>query len=512
MKILLPFDFSIEDIEAIISPKNFYDLKKDAYKNLSVVRRELKKLIEKGDVMYGINTGFGELASKSISKQDLKTLQMNLIRSHACGVGEALSDEEVRLMMFIRANELARGLSGVRPLVIKALCSFLNKGIIPYIPHMGSVGASGDLAPSSHMACALCGEGFAKFIGDEKWKPASVILKKAGINPVVLEEKEGLALINGTQATNAIGSLALLKGINVFYTSIIAGALTTDALKGTPKAFDERISQAKPYSGQIYVAKKLSYLLEGSQIRQSHIINDPRVQDPYSIRCMPQVMGAVMDWLYNSVKAVETEYKSVTDNPLVFYDKGKVEVVSGGNFHAQSLAFAFDMAAIAMSVNASISERRIAQLVSDFKILPPFLARNPGLESGFMIAHVTAAALCNENAILAHPASVYSIPTSANKEDYVSMGTNAALKLKKVVLNSARIVAIELIAASKAILYHKPLKTSPILQKVLEKVMSIVGNIDGDVEFSSKIESVAKAIIKGEFLTDGLKDLKKMDI
>ncbi|MGC8866744.1 MAG: histidine ammonia-lyase [Elusimicrobiales bacterium] len=502
MKILLPFDFSIEDIDAITSPKNVYELRKNAEKMISLVREELRKLIEKGEVMYGINTGFGELASKNISKQDLKKLQINLIRSHACGVGYPLSDDEARLMMLIRANELSRGFSGVRPVVINSLCEFLNKGIIPYIPQKGSVGASGDLAPSSHMALALCGEGLAKFYGDDRWQPSSVILKKAGIKPLVLEEKEGLALINGTQTTNAIGSKALLKALNVFYTSIIAGALSTDALKATPKAFDRRIAYAKPYSGQIYVAKKLSKLLEKSQIRQSHILNDSRIQDPYSIRCMPQVMGAVMEWLYNSIKALEIEYRSVTDNPLVFYDNGRIEVLSGGNFHAQSLALAFDSAAIAVSVNTAMSERRIAQLVSDFKILPPFLAKNPGLESGFMIAQVTAAALCNENNILSHPASVFSIPTSANKEDFVSMGTNSAIKLKKIVSNSARVVAIELIASSKAIMYHRPLKTSPILEKVIEKVINIVGDLEGDVELSSKIESVAVSVSDGDFLID----------
>lgn len=499
MKVSLPINFSIEDIKRLIEISNRYELKKDAERKIEVVRKELKKLIERGQIMYGINTGFGELASKNIPKDDLKRLQLNLIRSHACGVGEPLSDEETRLLMLIRANELARGLSGVRPIVVKTLCEFLNKGIIPYIPHKGSVGASGDLAPSSHMALVLCGEGLAKFYGDNSWYKASQILKKANIKPLILEEKEGLALINGTQATNAIGSLALFNSINVFNASIIAGAMSVDALKGTPRAFDKRISLAKPYSGQLYVSQKLRELLNGSQIRESHMINDSRVQDPYSLRCMPQVMGAVMDWIYKCVDTVETEFKSVTDNPLIFWDGKNIDVVSGGNFHAQSLALAFDTAAISLSVNSAMSERRIAQLVSDFKILPPFLAKNPGLESGFMIAHVTAAALCNQNTVLAHPSSVYSIPTSANKEDFVSMGTNAAIKLRDVVFNSARIVAIELIAASKAIEYHRPLKTSNTLEDVIELIHSVSGEVKGDEELSSKIESLSISILDGEF-------------
>ncbi|MCX7641066.1 MAG: histidine ammonia-lyase [Elusimicrobiales bacterium] len=500
MRIDLPYSFSIEEVPHIISISNKYLLSNDAKEKIKKVRKELKKLIDKDDVMYGINTGFGELASKTISKEDLKTLQINLIRSHACGVGEPLSDEEARLVMFIRANELSRGLSGVRPVVIETLCEFLNKGIIPYIPNKGSVGASGDLAPSSHMALTLCGEGFAKFVGEDRWQPSLKILKKASIKPLVLEEKEGLALINGTQVTSAMGSFALYKALNVFQTSIIAGAITTDALKGTPRAFNKKISIAKPYKGQIYVAEKLSKMLEGSQIRESHRINDSRVQDPYSIRCMPQVMGAVCDWLYKACDSVEIEFRSVTDNPLVFWDDKKIEVISGGNFHAQSLALAFDIAAIAMSVNAAMSERRIAQLVSDFKVLPPFLAKNPGIESGFMIAHVTAAALCNENNILSHPASVFSLPTSANKEDFVSMGTNAAIKLKNIVFNTSRVIAIELIAGSRAIEYHRPLLTSPYLEKIIKAVKNITGDISGDMELSTRIESVAISILDGDFL------------
>jgi len=496
----LPFEFKIDDIENIVKRDAKFVLKSTTKIKIKRVRKELCKLINKNKVMYGINTGFGELASKSISKENLKQLQLNLIRSHSTGVGNPLSDEEVRLLMFIRANELSRGASGVRVELIEKLCEFLNKGVIPYIPEKGSVGASGDLAPSSHMALSLIGEGYSKIMGESNFQPTSKILKRLSIKPISLEEKEGLALINGTQATNAIGSLALLRGLKVFHTSIIAGALSVDSLKGTTVCFDDRISNLKPHPGQSYVAKKLKQLLEGSEIRESHRINDNRVQDPYSIRCMPQVMGSVMDNLYHCVNIVENEYKSVTDNPLIFFDGENIDVLSGGNFHAQALAFAFDIAAMVLTANGNISERRIAQLVSDFKILPPFLCKNPGLESGLMICHVTAASLCNENNILSHPASTFSLPTSANKEDFVSMGTNAALKLREVVENLSRIIAIELIGATRAIEFHRPLKTSPQLEKIIKKIKDICGDLDGDIEFSSKIEALSDSILDGEFI------------
>jgi len=496
----LPFDFSISDIENIVKKDSKFVIDKKARKKIIEVRKKLSKLIDQNRVMYGINTGFGELASKSISQENLKQLQLNLIRSHSTGVGNPLSDEEVRLLMFIRANELARGASGVRIEVIEKLCEFLNKGVIPYIPEKGSVGASGDLAPSSHMALCLIGEGYAKVMGDDRFEKTEKILKKFSISPITLEEKEGLALINGTQATSAIGSLALLKGLKVFHTSIVAGALSVDSLKGTTVCFDERISNLKPHPGQTYVAKKLTELLKGSEIRESHRINDNRVQDPYSLRCMPQVMGAVMDNLYHCVNIVENEYKSVTDNPLVFFDGKNIDVLSGGNFHAQALSFAFDIAAMVLTANGNMSERRIAQLVSDFKILPPFLAKNPGLESGLMICQVTAASLCNQNNILSHPASTFSLPTSANKEDFVSMGTNAALKLREVVENVSRIIAIELIGGVRAIEFHRPLKTSPTLEDVIRKIKDVCGNLDGDIEFSSKIEALSDSILNGDFL------------
>lgn len=497
-KFFIGESFTLEELPEILTDRDIkFLISEKTKKDLSMSRKSLEKLLETGKIIYGINTGFGELASQVISKEKLKTLQLNLIRSHSCGVGKPLSDLEARALIFIRANELARCHSGVRPIVVETLCEILNKRIIPYIPEKGSVGASGDLAPSAHMSLVLIGEGLAKFEGEDKFEPSLKILKKAGIKPIELCEKEGLALINGTQAMQAIGGLSLVNSFRIFESAIVAGALSLEALKGTPVAFDRRIHLLKPHNGQIYVAEKLLKLLKGSEIRESHKINDKRVQDPYSLRCMPQVMGAVKDTLEHCKKVIETEFKSVTDNPLIFIEGNDVEALSGGNFHGQALSFIFDFAGIAMTALGNISERRIAQLISDFKILPPFLAKNPGLESGFMIAHVTAAALCNENKILSHPASSDSIPTSANKEDFVSMGTNAALKLRKINENVARIIAIEMLAATKGISYHKPLKTSKELSKIIEKIYSISPEIEGDTEFSWRIETLADEILSG---------------
>ncbi|PIS46652.1 MAG: histidine ammonia-lyase [Elusimicrobia bacterium CG08_land_8_20_14_0_20_51_18] len=491
--------FSVEELSLIMSGcRTKFRLSGADEKKLAASRKALEKLLKSGRIIYGINTGFGQLASEIISPEKLDRLQLNLIRSHSCGVGEPLSDEEARALVFIRANELARCHSGVRPVVVKTMCELLNKKIVPYIPEKGSVGASGDLAPSAHMALVLIGEGKAKFAGGGKWEPSARILKKAGIKPLELKEKEGLALINGTQAMQAIGGLSLYGSLCVFRAALETGALTLEALKGTPVAFDERIHMLKPHPGQLYVAEKLREIAVGSEIRESHRLDDNRVQDPYSLRCMPQVMGPVRDNLEYCSEVLEREFMSVTDNPLVFTGRnGEMETLSGGNFHGQALSFAFDFAGLSMTALGNMSERRIAQLIGDFKILPPFLAKNPGLESGFMIAHVTAAALCNENKTLAHPSSADSIPTSANKEDFVSMGTNAALKLRKINENAARIVAIELMAAAAGIEYHRPLKTSKKLEALIARLYKVSPKIEGDVEFSERIENVAKALLKG---------------
>jgi len=463
-------------------------------------RAQLSALLKENRTMYGINTGFGQLATERISDSNLKQLQVNLIRSHACGVGAPLTDVQARGLMFARANELARAHSGVRPLVVEKLEEFLNKGLIPCIPSKGSVGASGDLAPSAHMALCLIGEGKAKIAGD--WVPTAQVLKALKIKPVELAEKEGLALINGTQAMQAVGGLAVYNALKLYSAAILTGAVSVEALKGTPVAFDERIHFLKPHRGQVEAAGMLRDLLKGSEIRESHSIQDKRVQDPYSLRCMPQVLGAVRDAVEYALNTVETEFSSVTDNP-VLVDAGNgrgIEVLSGGNFHGQALAFAFDFAAIAVTAMGNMSERRIAQLVSDFIILPPFLARNPGLESGFMIAHVTAAALANENKILSHPASADSIPTSANKEDFVSMGMNAALKLDTVVRNTACIAAIELLAAAQGVEHHRPLRSGARIEEALARLHRIAPVFKGDEEFSTRIEAVAQAILDGYFL------------
>jgi len=490
--------FKLDDLKNIVNGNTKIIISYDTRKKLDISRKALEKILNSGKIIYGINTGFGELASQIISKDKLKSLQLNLIRSHSCGVGKPLSDIEARALMFIRANELSRCHSGIRPVVVETLCDMLNKKIVPYIPEKGSVGASGDLAPSAHMALTIIGEGLAKFEGDSSWQPSKNILRKANIKPLVLEEKEGLALINGTQAMQAVGGLALNESFDIFKYGIISGALSLEALKGTPVAFDSRIHKLKPHPGQMYVAKMLNDYLKNSEIRKSHKINDKRVQDPYSLRCMPQVLGSVKDTLDHCKKIIETEFQSVTDNPLVFLNKnGEAETLSGGNFHGQALSFIFDFASIAMTALGNMSERRIAQLISDFKILPPFLAKDPGVESGFMIAHVTAAALCNENKTLSHPSSSDSIPTSANKEDFVSMGMNSALKLKKINENVSKIIAIELMAAIKGIEYHRPLKSSDKLEKIIEKIYLISPKINGDVDFSWRIEKLSKKILEG---------------
>ena len=471
-------------------------------KNVAARRAKLEKLLDSGKTMYGINTGFGHLASQKISRENLKQLQVNLIRSHSCGVGDPMSAEEVRALMFARAYELARGNSGVRPVVIETLVAMLNKNVIPYIPRKGSVGASGDLAPSSHMALVMIGEGHACVLeGDEEtaeWLTGAEAMAKAGIKPIELAEKEGLALINGTQAMKAVGGLALQSAMNLAVNSLVIGAMTVEAMKGTPVAFDKRIHDLKPHEGQKFAAEILRDLLTGSAIRESHAENDDRVQDPYCLRCMPQAIGAVLDTISNSMETFETELQSVTDNPLIVDSEdveGSVDVLSGGNFHGQPLSFAADFAGIALTALGNMSERRISQMVSNFKILPPFLAKNPGLESGFMIAHVTAAAMCNENKVLSHPASADSVPTSANQEDFVSMGMNAANKLAEIVQNTARILAIEALAAAEGIEHHRPLKSSHQIEKVLSFIREIAPAADGDDVFSEKIEDIASFLM-----------------
>ena len=413
--------------------------------------------------VYGVNTGFGKLANKRISKEQLATLQCNLIRSHCVGVGEPLSAPVMRLMLALKAASLARGYSGVRETVVDTLIAVFNAGLLPWVPSQGSVGASGDLAPLAHMTLALMGEGF--MLIDGQAAPALPLLQAAGIAPLTLGAKEGLALINGTQTSTALALHALLSFEPVLEAALVIGALTIDAARGSDGPFDPRIHALRGQPGQIDVAQYYRRLLEGSAIRLSHLDGDDRVQDPYCLRCQPQVVGACLDQLRHGAIVLLREANAVTDNPLVFADDGAM--LSGGNFHAEPVALAADGMALAIAEVGAIAERRIAMLIdSGVSRLPPFLTEDAGLNSGFMIAHVTAAALASENKSLAHPASVDSLPTSANQEDHVSMATFAARRLQAMVHNTAHILGIELLAAAQGIDFLRPLQSSAILEEV----------------------------------------------
>jgi len=412
--------------------------------------------------VYGVNTGFGKLASQRISKARLDTLQLNLIRSHSVGVGEPLAPEVIRLMLALKAASLARGYSGVREVVIDTLLAVHNAALVPYVPSQGSVGASGDLAPLAHMTLALIGEG--EMLVDGKRVPALAALQQAGITPLTLGAKEGLALINGTQTSTALALHALLRFEPVLEAALVIGAMTVDAARGSDGPFDPRIHALRGQPGQIDAAQYYRALLKGSAIRNSHLNGDDRVQDPYSLRCQPQVMGACLDQLRHAALVLVREANAVTDNPLVFAEDGAM--ISGGNFHAEPVALAADGMALAIAEVGAIAERRIAMLIdSNVSRLPPFLTVDPGLNSGFMIAHVTAAALASENKSLAHPASVDSLPTSANQEDHVSMATFAARHLQAMISNTANILGIELLAAAQGIEFLRPLQSSNALEQ-----------------------------------------------
>ncbi len=411
--------------------------------------------------VYGVNTGFGKLANQRISKEQLATLQLNLIRSHCVGVGEPLAPAIMRIMLVLKAASLARGYSGVRQVVVDTLMAAFNAGLVPYVPSQGSVGASGDLAPLAHMTLALLGEG--EMLVDGQRVPAGPELHKAGIAPLVLGPKEGLALINGTQTSTALALHALLSFEPVLESALVIGALTVDAARGSDGPFDPRIHELRGQPGQIDVAQYYRALLKGSAIRNSHLDGDDRVQDPYSLRCQPQVVGACLDQLRHAAKVLVREANAVTDNPLVFAEDNAM--VSGGNFHAEPVALAADGMALAIAEVGAIAERRIAMLIdSGVSRLPPFLTADAGLNSGFMIAHVTAAALASENKSLAHPASVDSLPTSANQEDHVSMATFGARRLQAMISNTATILGIELLACAQGIEFLRPLKSSEALE------------------------------------------------
>jgi histidine ammonia-lyase len=467
-------------------------------------RALVERMIDEKKVVYGVTTGVGSLSTEHIDPHQARQLQLNIVRSHACGVGDPLGAAETRGILLLRANALATGLSGTRPAVADLLCEFLNHGIHPVVPERGSVGASGDLAPLAHVALGLVGEGEVNVIKNPGREPlhaarmaAGKALARAGLKPLALQAKEGLSLVNGTQVMQSLGLLALRQAELLADTADVAGALSLDALRGSPVAFDERLQRARPHAGQLASAKNLLRLNRGSAIRRSHL-NCARVQDAYSLRCMPQVHGTARDALAYAVKVFETEMNSVTDNPLVFIREG--EVLSGGNFHGQPLATALDLLAIVMTQLGGISERRIDRMVNPLTSdLPPFLAGSPGLESGLMLAQVTAAALASENKVLAHPASVDSIPTSGNKEDYVSMGVAAALKLRAILANVASILAIELLAASRAIDLLAPLRTGTLAERARDLVGRASPAPKHDRSISPDMARLAQLVRDGAF-------------
>lgn len=472
-------------------------LSAQARDRVEAARRVVESIIERGEVVYGINTGFGSLSDILIPPSELRALQVNLVRSHSCGVGEPLSERVVRAMMVQRANVLAKGYSGCRPVLIETLIRMLNGGVHPVVPSRGSVGASGDLAPLAHLALVAIGEGEAMLRG--RRMSGREALGGAGIEPLELDAKEGLALLNGTQAMTAVGGLALLSAEKLSDAADVAGAMSLEALRGTPVAFDNRIQSVRPHPGQALSARRLREMIEGSEIRESHRDHsvDPRVQDAYAIRCMPQVHGAVRDAFLHTRKILEIEINSATDNPLIFAgdEPGEGEVISGGNFHGEPLALALDYAAVAVADLGTISERRVERLVNaELSGLPAFLTPDPGTNSGLMVAQIAAVSLIAENNVLAHPASVTNLPTSANKEDHVSMGMTSALKFAHIVKNVEMIIAIELMCAAQGLEFLKPLKPSPRLQRVYDRVREIVPALKQDVPLSGYIESLVPLI------------------
>jgi histidine ammonia-lyase len=491
-------DLTFAQLYAVAIQHEPVSLSPDAIQRMKASRAVVDKLLADGQTAYGINTGFGKLASVRISPEQVRQLQVNLVRSHACGVGVPLSEAETRAVMLLRANALAKGLSGIRPIVVATLCAMLNNGVHPIIPSQGSVGASGDLAPLAHLAQVVIGEGEA-FYKSEKLD-GTAALKRAGIQPVALEAKEGLSLLNGTQGMLALLSLALREADMLTDTADVAASLSLDALRGSPGAFDARIMHARPYSGASTTARNLAHLNDGSQIRESHRSPDAdkRVQDAYSLRCTPQVHGAVRDSLLQAREMALVELNSATDNPLVFVKGNGGDIISGGNFHGQPLAMAADQVAIAIATLSGISERRIEQMTNPLtSMLPAFLTPDPGLNSGFMIVQVTAAALTSENRALATPHSVDSISTSGNQEDYVSMGMSGARRLERMLLNLRHILTIELLCASQGIDLLAPLQTGALAKKAQVAVRAVSPKVTADRSLAADVNAVASLVASG---------------
>ncbi len=489
-----PGQLSLADLRVLYAKPYRIELDGLAFAGIERARQTVEDIISEGRTVYGINTGFGLLASTSISDDQLEDLQTNLVLSHSAGVGGDTKDNVVRLIYALKISSLSQGRSGIRLSTIKAFLDFINAGLIACIPEKGSVGASGDLAPLAHMTAALMGEGFVKYKGAKI--PAGQALTQAGLSPLTLSAKEGLAFLNGTQVSTAFALAGLYGAEDVFAAAVVAGAMSIDALMGSAAPFDARIHAARGQPGQIAVAPKYLELLTGSEILTDHKDCD-KVQDPYSLRCQPQVMGACLDIINNAARTLHIEANAVTDNPLIF-EGG--DVISGGNFHAEPVAFAADILALAICEIAAISERRLATLIDPHTSgLPAFLVKDSGVNSGFMIAQVTAAALVSENKSLAHPASVDSLPTSANQEDHVSMATYAARRLGQMTENSANVIAVELLAAAQGLDVRAPKKTSKTLQKTLKLIRSKAAHYDKDRVFAPDIVGVAQLVRAGAF-------------
>lgn len=500
---LKPGTLTLDTLQAIHRGNVHLELDASAWPAIAASAAVVQRAAEGQAPVYGVNTGFGKLANQRISAADLALLQLNLIRSHSVGVGEPLAPPVLRLMLALKAASLARGASGVRAEVVQTLLQVHNAGLLPYIPSQGSVGASGDLAPLAHMTLALIGEG--EFLVEGRRRPAAAALHDAGIEPLALAAKEGLALINGTQTSTALAWHAFLSFEPVLEAALVVGALTVDAARGSDGPFDPRIHALRGQPGQVDVARYYRALLAGSAIRRSHESGDDRVQDPYCLRCQPQVVGACLDQLRHAARVLLCEANAVTDNPLVFSGTG--ELVSGGNFHAEPVALAADGMALAIAEVGAIAERRIAMLIdAGVSRLPPFLTADAGLNSGFMIAHVTAAALASENKSLAHPASVDSLPTSANQEDHVSMATFAARRLQAMIHNTAHILGIELLAAAQGIEFLRPLTSSPALEQAHALLRRHSPSVDRDRYLAPDIEQ-ATGLVTGGALSEVFRTL-----
>jgi histidine ammonia-lyase len=504
-----PGQFTLDQLQAIHSGVQKLSLPDSSRAIIRASQQVVQRAADGDAPVYGVNTGFGKLANQRISKEQLDTLQLNLIRSHSVGVGEPLAPEVVRLMLALKAASLARGYSGVREIVIDTLLAVHNAGLVPYVPSQGSVGASGDLAPLAHMTLALIGEG--EMLQDGMRVPAGSALQQAGIMPLKLGAKEGLALINGTQTSTALALHALLSFEPVLEAALVIGALTVNAARGSDGPFDPRIHALRGQPGQMDVAQYYRALLKGSVIRKSHEEGDDRVQDPYSLRCQPQVVGACLDQLRHGALVLVREANAVTDNPLVFTEDGAM--ISGGNFHAEPVALAADGMALAIAEVGAIAERRIAMLIdSSVSRLPPFLTADAGLNSGFMIAHVTAAALASENKSLAHPASVDSLPTSANQEDHVSMATFAARRLQAMISNTASILGIEWLAAAQGIEFLRPLRSSGALEQAHALLREQIPAMDQDRFLAPDIDHATQLVRNGSLsrIFRALPDLPKL--